>query len=53
MQREKAILVRLSKQEKTIFEIMAGKKGLKIAAYIRMIILDLYYESKKEHAETH
>jgi predicted DNA binding CopG/RHH family protein len=51
MPREKAILVRLSKEEKSIFEIMAGKKGLNIAAYLRMIVLGLYYQEKKENAD--
>lgn len=48
MDRKETIVVRLSKDEKNIFEIMAGKKGLPVATYIRTLIITSYYEGKKE-----
>ena len=46
MDRVKTIVVRLSKEEKEIFAIMAQKKGLPISQYIRSLILDKYWEIK-------
>jgi predicted DNA binding CopG/RHH family protein len=47
MERGKSILVRCSKEEKAIIKLMADKRGLPIATYIRSVILDLYYGSRK------
>jgi predicted DNA binding CopG/RHH family protein len=47
MERTKSLLIRCSKEEKSIFEIMAHKNGLPVSTYIRSVILKLYYEGKK------
>jgi predicted DNA binding CopG/RHH family protein len=47
MERQKTILIRCSKEEKAIIRLMADKKGLPIATYIRSLIVNLYYEGKK------
>lgn len=50
MARSKSIFIRVSKEEKEAIEILAGRRGLSVSAYVRSIIMDIFYEHKKKGA---
>ena len=47
-QRNVQITIRVSRDERQAFDILARRKGLTVSAYVRMIIMDLYFLHKRK-----